>query len=290
MSDDEWESPRAAIHKWLESAGTRPSKRRTKNTERRQQSQQSQTGKRGSPDRQGSCMNHALTRTPLDPGDEDLTHRHERHQGSTLEQRRSKAFNSAPHKSQDLGRHAREPQERDVAQRLGLHAPFRNFRDGSEVDEYDLNELSRSRKRRRRESSTNSYLEPVTFDDPMSIDGNNRHPPMSVLDNKKLMSCPKIFSERSTRSPSSRASSTSRRLAISYEKRPRRKTREDRYELKAVNKNQKKGKEKPSEKGHKSKNHKKSRRKEKSGTALMHDFTAHNVNNDRLTVKLSCVA
>ena len=70
---------------------------------------------------------------------------------------------------------------------------------------------------------------------------------------------------------------------LSYERRPRHKTRQDRYELKGNNKDSEKMKQ-ATKKDRGEKKQKKHKRKEKSGTALMHDFAAQNVAHDRLTV------
>lgn len=69
--------------------------------------------------------------------------------------------------------------------------------------------------------------------------------------------------------------------AESYERRPRHKTREDRYELKDGPRE----KRTVADKDGWEKKRKKHKRREKSGGALMHNFTAHNVVHDRLTVR-----
>lgn len=66
-----------------------------------------------------------------------------------------------------------------------------------------------------------------------------------------------------------------------YERRPRHKTREDHYELKE---NKKRAAAKADEKAAPRKSKKSRKRKEKSGAALMHGFSAACVDSDRLTV------
>lgn len=82
---------------------------------------------------------------------------------------------------------------------------------------------------------------------------------------------------------STAALNSSKTVARPYERRSRHKTREDRYTLKEASKVPKQttnADESPARKKGKR------RRKEKSGTALMHDFTARNVAFNRLTVSL----
>ena len=141
----------------------------------------------------------------------------------------------------------------------------------------------RTRKRKRKASSTISYLEPAVVDElPDAEDGKwtpyerertRRLPPGD--DDGELKSRSKFL-----RRPD-QTIVLPEKPAESYERRPRRKTREDRYELKDGNRDKKKVGKKDSQE----KKQKKHKRREKSGAALMHSFTAQNVSHDRLTVR-----
>lgn len=143
----------------------------------------------------------------------------------------------------------------------------------------------RARKRKRKASSTISYLEPAVVDELTDAENGKRRPyeeertrrlPPSVDDG--VLKSLSGFSRRPDQT-----TALPEKPAESYERRPRRKTREDRYELKDGTRDKKKVAKKDSQE----KKQKKHKRREKSGAALMHSFTAQNVSHDRLTVRWS---
>lgn len=177
------------------------------------------------------------------------------------------------------------PSDESLPRVLGLYAPFRSF--GWEKADIDVNnDLARAdRKRKRGHSSVSSYLEPATFTA-------YKHAGESFCDQKKAPVSQRLHAELddSASQPSSASPDTSALNSISrekpnkdYERRSRHRTRENRYELKEV-KEAKKRKKKKNEDA--PKKERKRKRKEKSGAALMHDFTAQNVAHNRLTVRL----
>lgn len=169
-----------------------------------------------------------------------------------------------------------------LAKRLGLHPPFQAM-DLKQLDSekrLDLTGTMRYRKRKRSSSAT-SYLEPAVADDPIEA-GND------VRDGDATRSLPNAGpgEEIEISSSSSALSSSSPspvKPAKTYERRARRKTKEDRYELK-----QDKKAKKERVKGKKTKNKEASRKRQKSskksGATLLHNFTAKNVASERLTV------
>ena len=171
-----------------------------------------------------------------------------------------------------------------LAERLGLHAPFRTFKDHSNHDISDIQD--RPRKRRHSRSSTSSYLEPAAVND--VSDTANGHPGHATMQ-RAAHSGPTLGSRGKHNSPTAYQGleilPSPEKLPESYEKRPRRRTRKDHYELKGVDRDSGKTK-KAVRKGRMVKEQKKHKRKEKSGATLMHDFTAENVAHDRLTVSV----
>lgn len=170
-----------------------------------------------------------------------------------------------------------------LAERLNLHAPFRSF--GSTNDFEDLNDsrLGRARKRRRSPSSTSSDLEPAALPvEPLNAKMNCA----ASSEHKRL----DIRYDTASQSPSQLLQSSSatfvspERAIKSYERRPRHKTKENRYELKQHKAAVKHKREKKDRNYGEDKKIKKSKLHKKSGGALVHDFAAHNVAQDRLTV------
>ena len=135
---------------------------------------------------------------------------------------------------------------------------------------------SRKQKRKRTLSAT-SYLEPAVFEE-TADDGNAPHLEAEAISPEKLAitSHSEILETTAKPDPPMKNPRT-------YEKKPRHKTREDRYELK---RNRMK---KPSTKAAETTSRSKNKRKERSGAALSHSFTAKNVEPDRLTVRISTV-
>ena len=141
----------------------------------------------------------------------------------------------------------------------------------------------RPRKRKRKASSTISYLEPAVVDElPDAQDGK-----WTPFERERTRRLPSGDDDGGLKYPSEflrRPDQTTllpEKPAGSYERRPRHKTREDRYELKDGTRDKKKVAKKDSQE----KKQKKHKRREKSGAALMHSFTAQNVSHDRLTVR-----
>ena len=168
------------------------------------------------------------------------------------------------------------------AEQLGLHAPFRTFKDHSNHDISDAQ--IRPRKRRHSRSSTSSYLEPAAANDVSDTgSGHLGHATMQ----RAAHSGPALGNRGKHNSPTAcqgfEISPSPEKVLKSYERRPRRKTRKDHYELKEVDRDSGKTKQ-AVRKDREVKKQKKHKRKEKSGATLMHDFTAENVAHDRLTV------
>jgi hypothetical protein len=137
-------------------------------------------------------------------------------------------------------------------------------------------------RKRQRSSSTSSYLEPAVFDHLMAGAGDdtrkrrNSHGRQQHSINTKH--------ERHQESPASESDGSSESQATLaqqsclYERRPRHKTKEDRYELK-----QEKERKRP--KKDKNKSTRRQSRSAKTGASLLHDFRAKNVASERLTVR-----
>lgn len=167
---------------------------------------------------------------------------------------------------------------------LGLYAPFRSF--GREKTDMDLNQdpSRSSRKRKRKHSSISSYLEPATFvvhpevrDDGC---GQTKAPGLHGLDADLGVSA--LRSSPDSADSLAIKSISKEKLNKFYERRPRHKTRESRYEVNQVKEAQKR--KKKDENMPKKDRKRKRRCKEKSGATLMHNFTAQNIAHDRLTV------
>ena len=175
------------------------------------------------------------------------------------------------------------PDEPGLAEKLGLHAPFRTFRDRSDDEDVNLDALRRPRKRRRRRSSTGSYLEPAEIEEQIDLESDAGSPSKEAMNRGSR----RIHSKsRAEHLPESSVATPQilETPAECYVRRPRHKTRADRYELKEGNGDRRKEKSKLNERESKDKKHKKLKRKAKLGEAIMHDFSAQNVSHDRLTV------
>ncbi|KAL8774817.1 MAG: hypothetical protein Q9209_000756 [Squamulea sp. 1 TL-2023] len=167
----------------------------------------------------------------------------------------------------------------NIAEQLGLHAPFRSIANHSG----DIHTKPRAEghrpKRRRRSSSSASYLEPAVYPN-NSDEGKQDRKSLKTEETQRQRQHTHI--ELSSRS-SSTTVDLPEKAAKTYEKRPRHKTREDRYELKKDKKYDEidKGRAKARDK-----RKKKKQGVEKSGAALMQRFSAKNVEPERLTVSL----
>ena len=283
MSDDERQSPRTAIRTWLHDTDSKSNAKPTDATRERQNNM------RGSKHHSGR---RHKTKYPSKIRDRQFVHpvpKHQRHsksgiqhEGATDEdflvqpvhvQSQQRSGENTTANSNSLG----------LAERLGLQAPFRTFRVHSDDDIPDIQ--TRSRKRRRSRSSTTSYLEPAAAND---LSDNDYDPSHHATIPRSANRRPAPGNGRKHSSPTSSQGSgmilpSPEKLLKSYERRPRRKTRLDRYEIKGDNGHSEKTRQ-SAKKDREEKKHKKHKRKEKSGAALMHDFAAKNVTNDRLTV------
>ena len=168
---------------------------------------------------------------------------------------------------------------RNVAEQLGLHAPFRSFASRSADMQPDPKPESHRRKRRKKSSSSASYLEPRVYPNASN----------EVEEARKSLE-PKQGQHRKQHTHldlTSHASSTTihspEKPAKTYERRSRHKTREDHYDLQ---KNRKRDETKEAKPKARDKPKKKRKGVEKSGGTLMQKFSAKNVDTDRLTVSL----
>jgi len=287
MHGDERESPRDAIRSWLDGTEREsPKSRRTRAYVRQKQHQHG--GKaRHHPIRQASRSKSIGRERAATFGTQNVDHRGDRNQksyGNNVEEPEHGSAMRVTSNTSEVRTHrhtARHTMQRldepGLAEKLGLHAPFRTFRDGSGDDNVDLDALSRPRKRRRHESPTGSFLEPAEFHEQTNFE-RDACSPMDTAGNGRSRRVHRILGSSIVALPSLE------KPAETYEKRPRHKTREDRYELKEGNSDRREKKSKWNEKDGKDKKHKKHKRKEKSGAALMRDFSAQNVSHDRLTV------
>ena len=282
------ESPRTAIRKWLQGTGT-DSKSTAKPAEALSEQQKIEHNSRhhSKPHRRTKYQSETEG-----PHDEEAGRKRQRYgkEGNRQEKIPDKALSSNPLQAQSQ-KHSKaivavSPDDRGLAERLGLHAPFRILRDRS--DDSNPEVQSRPRKRRRSRSSTSSYLEPATAN-PFSDNDHARSSHSTIL--RTMGTRPALGGEDNHSLPTPSKDSVMlqpppEKLSLSYRKRPRHKTRKDRYELKESSRHKEKTKQDTKE-NRKEKKPKKPKRKEKSGAALMHGFAAQNVVHDRLTV--SCI-
>ena len=273
MSDSERQSPRTAIRNWLQATNSKSHAKPTDALPERQNIERRST--------------HHVRR-----------HHTKRHRSEPKNQHAEEAGQERPrHKKSRVNSHQAQPQlpskentavdsnGLNLAERLGLHAPFRTFKDHSDNGIPDVE--GRPRKRRRIRTSTSSYLEPAATND--LSDNDHDHPSHTTI-LRMANEGPALGDRGKNTSPtasqgSEMLSPSPEKLLKSYERRPRHKTRQDRYELKGSNRDSLKTPriEKKDRGENKPKKHK-HQRKEKSGAALMHDFAAQNVAHDRLTV------
>lgn len=290
MPDDERESPRAAIRSWLQSTETKSSKPRQTRADLPQEQRQQSTKTRYHPIGQASFKDDPVVDRAGTSATQDVDHRGHPDRGKAKDKlkasehalTRDDTFQS--NKARTHNHAVQRPEERGLAERLGLHAPFRTFKDRSDHEEVDLNALTRPRKRRRRKSSTESYLEPAEIHNRTESDHDGRSLVKTTEFKSNSHLRPKSCSEPNSES-SVRTLPTPEKPSVLYERRPRHKTREDRYELKEEDTAKREKKRKASGNNLTKRKLKKPKRKEKSGAALMHDFSAQNVSNDRLTVR-----
>ena len=138
------------------------------------------------------------------------------------------------------------------------------------------------KRKRKHSSSTTSYLEPAMFGSPNMSSYQKRQ---TNLKRQTTSEDPKDNGNTPSALDSFRlgiqgVSSSPPKGTKAYERKPRHKTKKDKYDLKQNRKSEKAPvkTEKPTTK--------RAKRKEKSGAALLHKFTAKNVASDRLTVSI----
>ena len=273
MPDDVPISPRAAIRSWLQDVATKPSL--TVSTER--------SGHAENHDPSKDHNRHSITSGPR-----VLT-------GPRHVQRSphpSKSKHDKPKSRGDIIKENPLPEHRDpsgaqspnLAERLGLYSPFRKFKEPHGDEEVDTGALSRPRKRRRRNSSADSYLETLKVETNTKHSHRKTNPvdkSWSIIEDRKDAKRHARHSTSISEKSEMKVPSPDR-ATKSYERRARHKTREDRYDLKETKKTQRK--RDTDKENTKEKRVQPRKRKEKSGAALMHGFTAQNVSHDRLTV------
>lgn len=170
--------------------------------------------------------------------------------------------------------------DESLPQRLGLYAPFRSF--GRHSNDMDVDQHSipaSARKRRRNISSASSDVEPATFQTHTELETNgcvHRSMPTASADIAEL----KETVSDSKNAYSDMSNHSRGRTEKIYGRKPRRRTREDRYDLKQGNVVEKPRKRK---KRHHAPEREGKWRK-KSGSGMMHDFSAENIAPKRLTV------
>ncbi|KAL8732659.1 MAG: hypothetical protein Q9166_002635, partial [cf. Caloplaca sp. 2 TL-2023] len=213
--------------------------------------------------------------------------RHERHSGKrdspsqpAAKEQRQKLNDEYHHRyPKTSGRHAGGPKDGlNVAERRGLHAPFRSFANHAEDVRAEPQPEDQRRKRRRKSSSSASYLEPaVHMDDLDEVKRDMNSAKPGTIQHQRQQ-----WAAGGSSSPSTIFDPSPAKPAKTYEKRSRHKTREDRYVLKT-------DKDRTTTKKHERKAQAKSKKRrkgvQKSGAALMHKFSARNVEPDRLTLR-----
>ena len=281
MSDAE--SPRTAIRKWLQ--GT-DGKSTAKPAEALSEQQKIERNSRHHSKPYPRTRYHSETEGPHD---EEAGRKRQRYDKDGNRQKKipDKALSFTPLQARSQ-KHSKAtaaviPDGPGLAGRLGLHAPFRILRDRSDDSVPEVQ--SRQQKRRRCRSSTSSYLEPAAAE-PFSDNDYARSSHSTIL--RTVGTRPALNDEDNNSPPQASKDSVTllpppEKLSISYRKRPRHKTRKDRYELKESGRHREQTKQ-DTKKNRKGTKPKKPKRKEKSGAALMHGFTAQNVVHDRLTV------
>ena len=169
-----------------------------------------------------------------------------------------------------------------LAERLGLHEPFQKLAGRDTDDCLPLDYSSRKRKRGRSITSS-SLLESAEG----SLDEDHSHErlkheesPVHYNDHARSVSELDSATCGFVREAPAIPSGPAKR----YERRPRHKTKNDKYEVKKDGKESRKRKRIKEKNTRTSRQDRKSKRKERSGDALMHTFSAPNVAQDRLTV------
>lgn len=165
----------------------------------------------------------------------------------------------------------------NLAESFCLQAPFLTLASIEDNEDRHGNSTGHQRKRRRRSGSGTSYLEPAA-----AAPVNRRSPgPETRIKRRKTSG---RYSDSASDVPSDSDSSSSsssagipEKLVKDYGRRARHKTREDRYESKAIKKAEKK-KEKDT------KSSSKRKRKRRSGAQFVHHDDTKTISKNRLTV------
>lgn len=282
MSDTERQSPRAVIRNWLVHhhdnkghlvPGTGHENRQDRHLRRRQASKDPLTVEK-----------MAVTDTPREEEEhrvskDECSVRKRQHPNATHEAR-SKLVKAQTYSSME-DQSSRRQRDQDLAKRLGLRAPFRtpgNDDDGRGIHAMDT---YRPYKRKRSASSQSSYLQPAPT---IELTG-------QPIDEKAIANRPKVSDRiqkpRKVDLPSPSKShdvkddfSSATKPLKSFERRPRHKTHEDRYKVKENLETKPKSRDRHAGRSSRMK----TRPKGMTGAALLHDFTAKNVSNERLTV------
>ena len=182
------------------------------------------------------------------------------------------------HKAEKAGLRS-GPKESGIAERLGLQGPFRAF---SYEDRLSV-ETSRPQKHRPGGFLSSPDLQPASATD---IERSSK----DRVDSKNAQQAKAsryIVAARSSASCSKGTThstilfSSPKQVSKSFERRPRHKTREDRYEVKDDSTRTRR----PRRSDRERKDTKKPNRKMKLGRNLRHEYTAPNVSKDRLTVR-----
>lgn len=172
-----------------------------------------------------------------------------------------------------------------IPSRLGLQAPFRLLGDEDCSRDLQRHDRHHTKKRRISISSDTTYLQPATAPGKAESESDNRNSSRRHHPGLCLINIDDNDSASSTISSSSYSVTDylPKKPAKTYERRPRHKTRGDRYEKK-----QKKERAKAKAKNA-AKTGEKRKRKAKPGVIPTHNFMAKNVTQDRLTVRYSLI-
>ena len=274
------QSPRAAIRKWLANTGQGRSSISKRHTD-----PQSEVHKEHSKNPQSPYDPHTKpeqqygqSEDPLpEPEDQPSSHQARRKARGSLNREDFLAripLRPEPEKSPKQTRDSR-----NLADHLGLHAPFRSFATRATDLKTEVQRDHDRRKRKQSPSTSSSYLE-LAACFRKRFGGSQAPKAEATID-------PSRNQRDRTAGPSPSPSATvesPEKVTKSYERRSRHRTRKDRYDLKT---DKKRGETKDGEKVTRSKPRKKRKGVEKSGAALMHGFSAGNVESERLTVSSS---
>ena len=169
-----------------------------------------------------------------------------------------------------------------LATRHGLYPVFQEMeREAIIKERLDVNPHAKHSKKRKRSLSEDSYLEPAIMDETNVLEQRNNGVGHGTTPSTRYLRQGRAENSSDTTSSTSESSSqgipSPEKPLKTYERRPRRRTKEDRYELKQEKARKTRVKRKITTKS-------KSKRKEKSGALNIQHFRAKNVASDRLTV------